>query len=138
MNRTLNLLAAALLAACLGFAPAAAEGGGHRSTSSETYVELTGLATAVVARGRTAGILQVVAGVEASDAEVHERVLELQPRVQAACMEGLSAYAGDMYIAGTAPDADMIESMMQSRVDAAIGRPGARVLLGMVIVHHGR
>jgi hypothetical protein len=43
-----------------------------------------------------------------------------------------------MYLLGMRPDADLIASMMQERVNEALGAEGAHVMLAMVIVHGAR
>jgi hypothetical protein len=138
MNLAPGMLLAALAAAVLSISPATGAGGGSphkRSTTSETFVEFEGLAAAVVEGIRPAGTIQVEFGLEAPDREIHDLVLRLQPRLRAACAEAVAAYAGDLYLVGTPPDADLIATMMQERVDVAMGVTGAHVMLAMVIVH---
>jgi hypothetical protein len=136
------MILAAVAAAVLSVAPAGAAGGGgsahKRSTTSETFVEFEGLAAAVVEGIRPAGTIQVEFGIEAPDREVYDLVVHLLPRLRAACSEAVAAYAGDLYLVGSPPDADLISTMMQERVDAAMGRTGAHVMLAMVIVHAAR
>lgn len=140
--RALVFLAAVLWV--VGFAaPALAAGGGggsaqKRTTNSPTFIEFQGLASAVVNRDRPAGMLQVEFGLEAPDAAVHARAMRLLPRLRSECAEALRAYAGDMYTFGAPPDAEEIATLMQSRVDATLGGPGAQVILAMVIYHSPR
>jgi hypothetical protein len=142
MSRAPVMFLAALAAAALSVTPVEGAGGGgsahKRSTTSETFVEFEGLAAAVVSGMRPAGTLQVEFGIETPDSAVHDLVMRLQPRLRAACAEAVAAYAGDLYLVGTPPDADLISRMMQERVDAAIGVEGAHVMLAMVIVYAAR
>jgi hypothetical protein len=142
MARVLPTILFALAAVLLAFAPraAAAESGGShkRTTTSATFIEFPGLAVAVVDGSRPAGVLQVEFGIEAPQAALYDRILHLQPRVRAECAEALRAYAGDMYLVGTPPDADQIAAMLQARVDQTLGAQGAQIILAMVIVHGAR
>ncbi len=123
-------------------APAMAAGGGgssqKRTTASEHFIEFRGLASAVVNRARPAGMLQVEFGLEVPDEHLHERAMRLLPLLRAECAEALRAYAGDMYTFGSPPDAEQVATLMQRRVDDALGGPGAQVVLAMVIYHSPR
>lgn len=141
MLRAIPTFVIALAAALFALAPrAAAEGASShkRTTTSATFIEFSGLASAVVDGVRPAGVMQVEFGLEVPDHDLHELALRIQPRLQALCAEALRAYAGDMYLLGSPPDADMIASLIKDRVDEALGREGAQVVLAMVIVHRNR
>ncbi len=150
MMRALNIAAAALLAACVFSAPVLAGGGGgssssssentsrRRVTASEHYVDLAGLTATVTEDFRARGVLHVDAGLDIPDNALRERAEHYMPRVRASCVEALIGYSGRQYRRGDVPDAERIARLLQTAVNDALGREGARVVLTMVMVHSGR
>jgi len=142
-------IALALVAALALAMPAHAGGGGgapspapsaedsrRRSiTSSDDYLPLPELMTTVQADFRSAGLMQVEAGLEISDRQLLRRAQENMPRLRDAYVSALSLYAGINYRFGDVPDVDRIIELMQNATDHALGQEGAVVYISMVMIH---
>jgi hypothetical protein len=132
MNRRGLILAA--LAGVLAPALAAAQdqnqrkkGGGPSFIQFDT---ITGTTTR--ADGRR-GVMTLEVGVDAPDAALHARAAQSTPMLIAAFSEVVRNYAAGLP-AGAPPDADYLSMALQRQTDAVLGRPGAKLLLGSIIV----
>lgn len=104
-------------------------------TSSPDFVPLAPLTATLQADYRLRGILQIEAGLEIPDSRLRARAEEMMPRLRNAYVTQLSIYAGANYRYGDLPDAERISAMLQRATDQVLGQEGARVLLGMVVIH---
>ena len=127
----LRPLAAALLCAALITSPALAsekkKGGGSAFVQLET-------ASATVMRpdgGR--GVLTVECGVDVKDAALRARADALKPRLRDAYVAALQAQANGL-APGAPPHADRLSMALQRETDRVLGKPGARLLLGSIIL----
>lgn len=131
MDRRLFLtLTAALLPSA-----ALASGGGEKKkkTGGESYLPMqTLLATTIRSDGRR-GVLMVDCGLDVPDAALRSRTESMIPRLRAAYFQVVQSYAAGLP-GGGVPDLDYIAATLQRRTDAIVGRAGARVLLGSVVV----
>lgn len=131
-RRLIPILAvlALLAAAPAGHAAEARKKGGGLS-----YIQLNPLtATILLADGRR-GSLTVEVGVDIpGDAGLRARAEASQPRLQAAYLLLLQAYASGLG-PGRAPDADYIAHALQRETDRTLGKPGARLLLGTILAN---
>ena len=116
-------------------APSAEDGRRRSITSSEDYLPLPELMTTVQADFRSAGLMQVEAGLEISDRQLLRRAQENMPRLRDAYVSALSLYAGINYRFGDVPDVDRIIELMQNATDHALGQEGAVVYISMVMIH---
>lgn len=151
---TRQIILAALAAVLAGTVPALASpppaesGDGHGAaasgehpqrrrtiTSSSAFVPLAPLTATLQADYRLRGILQIEAGLEIPDSRLRARAEEMMPRLRNAYVTRLSIYAGANYRYGDLPDADRISDLLQQATDEVLGEEGARVLLGMVVIH---
>ncbi|MBR9825143.1 MAG: flagellar basal body-associated FliL family protein [Alphaproteobacteria bacterium] len=108
----------------------------HRSlTSSDSYMPLPPLTATVQANRRARGLLQIEAGLEVEDTDLRDRIDRLMPRLRNAYVTALSVYTGMYYQYGEVPDADRIAALLQEATDMTLGRDGAEVLIGMIIIH---
>jgi len=125
-----------LLAPLLAFAAAPALAGGKaekKKGGGESFIQLpTMTATAVRPDGRR-GVLTVEAGVDAPDPAVRAAAERAVPRLRDAYARVLQTYAAALR-PGFAPDADRLSFELQRATDQALGRKGARLLLGTVMV----
>ena len=129
MNRRRLFLCLALLAApAIGLAEERKKGGG------ETFIQIQTLTATVIRPDGRRGVMTVEAGVDAPDAAVHERALASTPRLRAAYAQILQIYAAGLP-AGYAPNADYLSRELQRQTDTVLGRPGARLLLGTILVN---
>ena len=116
--------------------PAQSDDNRHRNlTSSDSYMPLPPLTATVQAQRRARGLLQIEAGLEVEDAELRRHIDRLMPRLRNAYVSALTMYTGMYYQYGDVPDADRIAAMLQEATDMTLGREGAEVLLGMIIIH---
>jgi hypothetical protein len=127
-----NILA--LSAAVILLAPALARADGADKSQKGEFIEVPDLAATVMRPDGGHGVLTVEAGVDAPDPRVHAYVLLAMPRLQDAYAQILQAYGGALR-PGTAPDADYLARRLQAATDQVVGRPGARLLLGGLMVN---
>ncbi len=129
MDRRAILGLAALAAAA---APARASSGGGEASSDATYVRLPVItATLMLANGRR-GVLSIETGVDVPDATLRARAQASGPRLRAAYNEAAQRFANGMR-PGMPPDVDQLSAALQAATNAALGRAGARLLLGTVM-----
>lgn len=129
MDRRAILGLAALAAAA---APARASSGGGEASSDATYVRLPVItATLMLASGRR-GVLSIETGVDVPDATLRARAQASGPRLRAAYNEAAQRFANGMR-PGMPPDVDQLSAALQAATNAALGRAGARLLLGTVM-----
>ncbi len=135
-RRTLiGRMALAGAATLLATAPAHAAGKGEKKAAGvSTYVPVpTIVGTTRRADGRR-GVMSVECGLEAPDPQLRARAEASLPRLRSAFMSTVQTYAAGLP-AGAAPNVDFIARALQQQADAVLGRPGARVLLGAVVVN---
>mgnify|MGYP003109927381 CR=1 FL=1 len=143
----LAALSATLLGGVAHAAPPPSDSGGHGAeapaqnqrrrslTSSTDFVPLAPLTATLQADYRLRGILQIEAGLEIPDSRLRARAETMMPRLRNAYVTQLSIYAGANYRYGELPDADRISTMLQRATDDVLGQEGARVLIGMIVIH---
>jgi hypothetical protein len=113
---------------------AAADASEKKKGGGISYIQLPVLtATAFRSDGRR-GVLTLEAGIDVPDAALRTRANLLQPRLRAAYVQMLETYAGGL-AGGAPPDADYISRALQTQTNQVLGRPGARFLLGSIIIN---
>lgn len=132
MTPSRNLLA--LLAAAWLLAPALAHADGADKKQKGTYVQISGLAATVLRPDGGHGVMTVDAGIDVPDPTLRNYADLVQPRLTDAFAQALQAYAGNL-APGRPPDADYLARRLQAATDQVLGRPGARLLLGGVMVN---
>ncbi len=98
-----------------------------------SYTRFPTLTSTVVRSGGRRGVLSVEAGIDVPDEELRHAAATMQPRLRAALSEALREF-GAALLPGHAPDADRLVRTLQAATDRTLGRSGARVLLGTVLV----
>ncbi|MEI9891640.1 MAG: hypothetical protein WDN45_15225 [Caulobacteraceae bacterium] len=78
--------------------------------------------------------MTVQSGVDAPDPALHDYVQKVTPRLRDAFAQELQLYAGGLP-SGAPPDADYICRRMQAAADRVLGKPGARFLIGGIMVN---
>jgi len=68
------------------------------------------------------------------DAKLRDRVELVLPRIRAAFVQSVQVYAGGLPDRAP-PNPQFLTRTLQHATDQTLGRPGARVLLGAVIVN---
>jgi hypothetical protein len=132
VGRRLLMLALVMLA----FAPAA----GHAADPKKkggglNYIQLPPLTATIIRGDGRRGVLTVETGVDIpNNAALHSRAEISQPRLRAAYLLVLQAYASGLS-AGAPPDADYISHTLQRETDKVLGQPGAKLLLGTILAN---
>jgi hypothetical protein len=122
----------ALLTASLLSAPALAEEGGGKPKT--TYVEVRPLTATLIRPGGRRGALTVEVGLDVPDAGLRRRAAQSTPILRDAYLRVVQAYALGLS-PGATPSADYLSIILQRETDKALGRKGARVLLGAVLAN---
>ncbi len=116
--------------------PAAAHAAGaeKKKSGGGSYVPVqTLLGTTMRGAGRR-GVMSVDCGLDVPDEALRLRAEQSVPRLRAAYLQIVQGYASGL-APGALPNADYIVQSLQRQTDAILGRRGARVLLGGIIVN---
>lgn len=130
MKRRL-LLTLAVLTAVL---PAAAAGEDKKKTGGESYIQINTLTAYTMRPGSRRGVMTVDCGLDVPDPALRERVELVLPRLRAAYVQQVQIYAGGLP-SGAPPSPAFIARNLQRATDGVLGKPGARVLMGAVLVN---
>jgi hypothetical protein len=126
-----------LIALAATAAPAplyAGEGDKKKKAGGATYVSIDTLTgTTTKASGRR-GVLTVECGLDVPDGNLRALAEESLPRLRAAFVQTVIVYAAGLP-SGQPPSADWLAMTLQRDTDQTLGRPGARVLLGAILVN---
>ena len=125
-------LACLLVAACLAASPSVAsekkKGGGP------TFIQLKPMAVIAFRPDGRRGVLSVEAGLDVKDLALHARAESMVPRLRDAYAAAAQNYARSVP-AGAPVDADRLSAVLQRETDRVLGKPGAKVLLGTIMVN---
>ncbi|MFN3521241.1 MAG: hypothetical protein ACK4YQ_03255 [Phenylobacterium sp.] len=127
-------LPAAVLSVVAG--PAAASGGGEKKAAgpASPYVRMPILTATVRKRNGKRGVLTVETGLDVPDPKVRELAEASTPRLRAAYFQVLQTYANGL-APGAPPNADFLGRELQRETDRVLGRPGARLLFGTILMN---
>ncbi len=129
----IDLIAGLLIGAAMP-GLALAEGAQKKKGGGLSYIQFDTLTATIIRPDGRRGVMTVDIGIDAPDAGVHSKVLLWQPRLRATFVQWIVSYAAGLG-AGFPPNADYISTCLQREVDRALGRPGAKVLLGAILVN---
>jgi len=128
----LRSLAAAALCATVIASPALAsekkKGGGS------SFVQLETAAVMVMRPDGGRGVLTVESGVDVKDAALRDRAAALKPRLRDAYVAAIQTHARGL-APGAPPQADRLAGELQRATDRVLGKPGAKLLLGSLILN---
>jgi hypothetical protein len=133
MDRRRLLVSALALAA----APAAAraESGEKKKKSGGTsYLQMETVTATLVRGNGHHGVLTVEVGLDVPDPALHAKALQILPRIRANYVQSVQIYASGLPPM-TAPNADYIARELQRQTDLSMGGPGAKLLLGTILVN---
>jgi flagellar basal body-associated protein FliL len=128
-RRTLFGLAAVAASASAAPAWASDTGGG----GGDPYTRLPTLTANIGGAGPRRAIMTVEAGVDCPDAALRPRVARSLPRLRAAYASVLQRVANET-LSGSPPDVERLVALLQTATDTTLGRRGARLLIGTVMV----
>ena len=129
MNRRLALAAAlALLPAVAAASEEKKKGGGA------TFLQIKAIVATIIHRDGSRGVITVECGVDVADERLRTLASESQPRLRASYAGWVQSYASGLPAAGV-PDADYISRELQRITDTTLGKKGAKLLLGTILVN---
>lgn len=130
-----GLIVAALAGiAAPALARAADEKTARKKGGGLSYLQLDTVSGSVTHANGSHGVMTVEIGIDVPDSNLHARAVQSTPRLTAAFSEVVRTYAAGLP-AGALPNTDYLSTALQRRADAVLGRPGAKLLLGTVLVN---
>ena len=130
----LGLAALTVTAASTAAAPAIAGGGGGGGGGSTSSFIRFPIVTATILRSNgQRGVLTVETGVDVPDAGLRARAEQSAPRLRAAYNTVVQQIASVM-LPGAPPDVERLVTRLQAVTDSTLGRSGAHLLIGTVMV----
>jgi hypothetical protein len=130
-RRFLSLVALAALPVA---AQASGSGGDKKKSGGGNYLEVPTLVGTTLRSNGRRGVMSVDCGLDVPDAALRTRAEQSIPRLRSAYVQTIQSYAAGL-AGGALPNADYIAQNLQRQTDAILGRPGARLLLGTIIVN---
>jgi hypothetical protein len=80
------------------------------------------------------GVLTVETGIDVKDPALHARADALGPRLRDAYVGAIQSHARGLG-PGSPPNADRLAAELQRETDRVLGKPGAKLLLGSIILN---
>ncbi|HEV2532610.1 Tat pathway signal protein [Phenylobacterium sp.] len=136
MRRRDLLLSLAVTALPLAAPPRAraADGEKKKKAGGVTYIPIETLTGATTRPGGRRGVLTLECGLDIPNAGLRARAESIMPRIRAAYLQTVLIYAAGLP-PGAAPNADFLAASLQRETDQVLGGPGARLLLGAILVN---
>ena len=98
------------------------------------YIQIPTLTASLTRADGRKGVLTVETGVDVPDHKLHDLADSSTPRLRAAYATVVMTYAASLS-PGSPPNADYLSRELQRQTDIVLGRPGARLLLGTMLVN---
>jgi flagellar basal body-associated protein FliL len=108
-------------------------GGGGGGAPQPSYMRLPTITANVMRSGGRRGVMTVETGLDTADAALRTRVAQSAPRLRAAYAAVVQASANSL-LPGAPPDVERLVAQLQAATDRTLGRAGARLLIGTVMV----
>jgi hypothetical protein len=131
MTRRGLIVAVSGLALLPALAHAAEE---RKKGGGASFIQLQTLTVTLMRADGRRGVMTVEVGLDVPDAGLHARAAQSTPLLVAAYSEVVRIYAAGLP-PGAPPNADYLGNALQRQTDATLGRPGARLLLGAILVN---
>lgn len=106
----------------------------HKRGGGASYVQMPAINATVIRRSGDYGVLTVEVGLDAPDPAIRERASLSAPRLRDAYARFLVLY-GRSLPPGGSPNPELVGTQLQRATDRVLGKPGARVLLGSVVLN---
>jgi hypothetical protein len=113
--------------------PSASAEGAHKGDTT-TYKAMDTLTASVRRDDESRGVLSVQAGLDTPDPKLRKLVDQSVPRLRDAYIRALGIYAAGL-TPGAPPNPDQIAQQLQRATDRVLGKPGAHLLLGTILVN---
>jgi flagellar basal body-associated protein FliL len=108
-------------------------GGGGAAAAQSTYLAMPTITANVVRTGGRRGMMTVETGIDTPDAALRVRVAQSMPRLRAAFAVAVQQSA-NVIRPGAPPDVERLVAQLQAATNTVMGRPGARLLIGTVML----
>lgn len=131
-RRALFALAPAALGLLATSAKASSPSGGGAASTS-TYVRFPTITGTAIRPGGRRGVMTVETGVDVPDAALRLRAEQSAPRLREAYNAVVQRNAG-LLMPGAPPNVDQLSRELQVATDRVLGRTGAKLLLGTVMI----
>lgn len=128
------VMAPLVMAGVLAVATAAGAASEKKKGGGESFVQLPTIAATILRADHSRGVMTVEVGVDVRDGALRKRAEQSVPLLRDAFLREMLTYAPTIP-AGAPPNPDVISAQLQHAADATLGRPGAKVLLGTVLVN---
>lgn len=106
----------------------------HKTTQSESYIQLDPIYTTIVSDNRAAGMLMVGAGLDVPDEALRDEVNRSLPVLRDAYVRNLMTFTANIVRTDEQPDVALIADRLQAVTDRALKKKGARILLAQVAI----
>lgn len=108
-------------------------GGGGGAAAQASYLRLPTITANVMRSGGRRGVMTVETGVDTPNAALRTRVAQSAPRLRAAYAAVVQQSANTL-LPGAPPDVERLVAQLQAATNTVMGRAGARLLIGTVMV----
>ncbi|HWQ85890.1 Tat pathway signal protein [Brevundimonas sp.] len=119
--------------ALLGLKTSTLRTSGGSGPPQASYLRLPTITANVIRPGGRRGVMTVETGIDTADAALRARVAQSAPRLRAAYAAVVQQAAGAL-LPGAPPDIERLVAQLQAATNATMGRAGARLLIGTVMV----
>lgn len=123
------------VAALMGTSPAFAASKQKKVTADTNFLMLPPLTASVGGPYRFSGIMNIEIGLVIKDEDLRAYAEQIAPRLRAAHNQALTRFSMSYYRPGTVPDVETLARNLQRATDEALGKEGAELLMGSVIVN---
>ncbi len=106
---------------------------GEAAAAQASYLRLPTITANVMRPGGRRGVMTVETGVDTPDAALRTRVAQSAPRLRAAYAAAVQQSASAL-LPGAPPDVERLVAQLQAATNTVVGRAGARLLIGTVMV----
>ena len=124
----------ALIALSLCLLAMPAHAGEQKKGGGLTFIQLPPMAAIAFRPDGRRGVLTIETGLDVKDNALRARVQAMTPRLRDAYVSSVQSYARTLG-PGVPPNADRISAQLQRDTDRVLGKPGAKLLLGTILVN---
>ncbi len=122
-----------LAAVAVSATPAMAGGPKAKGAPTASFMRQGTITGAVTRSGGRRGVMTVETGIDVDDEALRTRADQSGPRLRAAYNAVVQRHAAEL-LPGAPPQVDRLSRELQAATDRVLGRAGARLLLGTVMV----
>lgn len=137
LRRLLAIGALPAIVATLSAASPAMAKSEDKDTSIEsvtTFIEMEALTVNIFRSNYNRGKVEIIINLDIPDQNVRTRAAETMPRLRAAYVQVLTSLLYDLP-PRTPPNIEELDAALQRTTDKVLGRRGAKVLLGSVVIN---